>query len=63
MTRIITTYMAVLLLVSLGFFGVGAVASAQELRAPIQPPPFALQKLYEAQRTANPAATAAPDCR
>jgi hypothetical protein len=28
MAKIITTYIAVLLLVSLGFFGVGAIASA-----------------------------------
>ena len=42
MARIITTYIVVLLLVSLGFFGVGAIASAKELRDPMQPPPFAL---------------------
>jgi hypothetical protein len=54
MTRIITTYIVVLLLVSLGFFGVGAIASAGELRDPMQPPPFALQKYREAKSAANP---------
>jgi hypothetical protein len=32
MTRIITTYIFVLMLVSLGFFGVGTIATAQEAR-------------------------------
>jgi hypothetical protein len=41
-------------LVSLGFFGVGALASAQELRDPMQPPPLALQKYREAKWAANP---------
>jgi hypothetical protein len=54
MARIITTYILVLLLVSLGFFGVGAVASAQEIRDPMQPPPFALQKYREARLAAEP---------
>jgi hypothetical protein len=54
MARIVTTYIAVLLLVSLGFFGVGAIASAQELHDPMQPPPLALQKFSEARRAANP---------
>jgi hypothetical protein len=49
MAQIITTYLLVVLLVSLGFFGVGALASAQELRDPMQPPPFALQKYREAR--------------
>jgi len=49
MSQIITTYLVVILLVSLGFFGVGALASAQELRDPMQPPPFALQKFREAK--------------
>jgi hypothetical protein len=48
MAQIITTYLLVILLVSLGFFGVGALVSAQELRDPLQPPPFALQKYREA---------------
>jgi len=48
MAQIITRYLVVILLVSLGFFGVGALASAQELRDPVQPPPpFAVQKFRE----------------
>ncbi len=54
MAQIITTYLVVVLLVSLGFFGVGALASAQEPRDPMQPPPFALQKFREAKWAANP---------
>jgi hypothetical protein len=62
MAQIITTYLLVVLLVSLGFFGVGALASAQELRDPMQPPPLALQKYREAKWAANPrpARTAKP---
>ena len=44
MLRIISTYIAVVVLLSLGFFGVGTMAKAAELRDPMQPPPFALQK-------------------
>ena len=48
MTQIITRYLVAILLVSLGFFGVGALASAQELRDPMQPsPPLAVQKFRE----------------
>jgi hypothetical protein len=54
MTQIITTYLIVVLLVSLGFFGVGALASAQPLIDPMQPPPYALQKMREAKRVASP---------
>ena len=54
MAQIITTYLLVILFVSLGFFGVGALASAQELRDPMQPPPFALQKFREARWAAKP---------
>jgi len=54
MARIFTAYIVVLLLVSLGFFGVGAIASAAEIRDPMQPPPFALQKMREARWAANP---------
>lgn len=54
MTKMITTYLVVVLLVSLGFFGVGALASAVELRDPMQPPAFALEKYREAKRAANP---------
>jgi len=42
MRRIITTYFAVVLLLSLGFFGVGTLASAQQSgtadRAPVSVP-------------------------
>jgi hypothetical protein len=54
MAKIITRYLVVVLLVSLGFFGVGALASATELRDPMQPPPLALQKFREAEWAANP---------
>jgi hypothetical protein len=54
MRRIITTYFAVVLLLSLGFFGVGARASAQELRDPMQPPPAAQQKFNGARLAKNP---------
>ena len=54
MLRIVTTYLVVVILVSLGFFGVGAIASAQELRDPMQPPPFALQKLRLAKLAKKP---------
>ena len=54
MAQIITTYLLVILFVSLGFFGVGALATAQELRDPMQPPPFALKKYREAKWAANP---------
>ena len=49
MAQIITTYLVVILLVSLGFFGVGALASAQELRDPMQLPPFAVEKFRKAK--------------
>jgi hypothetical protein len=49
MAQIITTYLLVVLLVSLGFFSVGALASAQDLADPMQPPPFALQKFHQAR--------------
>jgi hypothetical protein len=49
MTQIITTYLVVILLVSLGFFGVGALASAQDLVDPVQSPAFASQKMREAK--------------
>ncbi len=54
MRRIITTYIFVVLLLSLGFFGVGAIASAAELRDPMQPPPFALQKFRQAKWANQP---------
>ncbi|MDH3220056.1 MAG: hypothetical protein OEO19_11050 [Gammaproteobacteria bacterium] len=56
MRRIIATYIVVVALLALGFFGFGALASAQEpeLRDPMQPPPFALQKFREARMASNP---------
>lgn len=54
MRQIIVTYIVLLLLLSLGFFGVGAIASARELRDPMQPPPFALQKFREAKLAGKP---------
>ena len=54
MARIITTYLLVVLLVSLGFFGVGALVSAQELIDPMQPSPFELEKFRQANGAANP---------
>jgi hypothetical protein len=54
MTRIITTYFFVLMLVSLGFFGVGTITSAQELRDPVQPPPFAPHEIRDAEPAARP---------
>ena len=58
MRRILTTYLVVVVLLSLGFFSVGAVASAQELRDPMQPPPFALRKFREARQAGKPKTTA-----
>jgi len=45
MTDMITTYLVAVLLVSLGFVGVGALASATELG---EPPAFALEQSREA---------------
>lgn len=49
MAQIVTRYLVAILLVSLGFFGVGALASAQELRAPMPPPALAAQEFREAK--------------
>lgn len=57
MKRIITTYIAVVLLITLGSFGFGAIVHAQELRDPMQPPPFALQKFRQAQWAKKTSAT------
>ncbi len=54
MAQIVTRYLVVILLVSLGFFGVGALASAQELRDLMQPPPLAMQNFREAKWAAKP---------
>jgi hypothetical protein len=47
MVQIVTRYLVVILLVSLGFFGVGALATAQELRDPMQSLPLAIQEFRE----------------
>lgn len=54
MARIMTVYIFVVLLLALGFLGIGSLASAAEFRDPMQPPPFALQKFREARWAANP---------
>ncbi len=54
MRSIVTTYIAVLLVLSIGFVGVGALATAEELRDPMQPPPFALKKFRQAEWAKNP---------
>ena len=54
MAQIVTRYLVVILLVSLGFFGVGALASAPELRDPMQSPPLAMQKFREAKWAVKP---------
>lgn len=59
MGRIVTTYLVVLVLLSLGFFGVGAIASAAELRDPMQPPPLAMRMLRKA-KLAGKAASVPP---
>jgi len=57
MLRIISTYIVVVILLSLGFFGVGTMAKAAELRDPMQPPPYALQKFRQAKWAGKPATT------
>ncbi len=56
MRRVLTTYLAVLVFLSLGFFGLGALASvgAAELRDPMQPPPLALRKMRQAVAAQQP---------
>ncbi len=46
MTQIITTYLAVILLVSAGFFGVGALASAEAPQDSMQSSPVTQQQPY-----------------
>jgi hypothetical protein len=46
MRQVITTYIAVVVLLALGFFGMGALAKADDLRDSMQLPAFALQKLH-----------------
>ncbi len=56
MRRVLTTYLGVLVFLSLCFFGLGAFASvaAAELRDPMQPPPLALRKMRQAVTTQQP---------
>ena len=56
MRRVLKTYLAVLVFLSLGFFGLGAIASvgAAELRDPMQPPPLALRKMRQALAAQQP---------
>ncbi|MBT8434145.1 MAG: hypothetical protein KJN95_05765 [Gammaproteobacteria bacterium] len=49
MQRILTTYILVIVLLSAGFAGVATMAKAAELRDPMQPPPYALQKFRQAK--------------
>ena len=57
MRQIVTTYLLVVVLLSIGFIGFGAIASAEELRDPMQPPPYALQKFREAKLAGKPKST------
>jgi hypothetical protein len=57
MRQIITSYVVVVALLALGFFGVGALAKGAELRDPMQPPAYALQKFRQAKWSAKPAVT------
>ena len=59
MRRMISLYLLVVVLLTLGVIGVSRIASAQELRDPMQPPPFALQKFRQA-RLANAPKTDKP---
>ena len=54
MRKIITTYVAVVLFITLGSLGFTALLQAQELRDPMQPPAFALQKFREAKWADQP---------
>lgn len=54
MRKVITTYVAVVIFITLGSFGFNALLHAQELRDPMQPPPFALQKFREAKWAKQP---------
>ena len=57
MRQIITSYVVVVALLAVGFFGVGALAKGAELRDPMQPPAYALKKFRQAKWSARPAAT------
>lgn len=62
MRRVVTTYLLVIVLLSIGFFGVGAL-SAQELRDPMRPPAFALEKYRQAKLGDQPPAPKASDAK
>ncbi len=49
MRRIVTNCLLAAILLSPGLIGAGAIATAQELRDPMQPPPYALRKFREAR--------------
>ena len=54
MRRMISLYLFVVVLLTLGVISVGRIASAQELRDPMQPPPFALLKFRQAKLAQEP---------
>ena len=54
MRRMISLYLLVVVLLTLGVIGVSRIASAQELLDPMQPPPFALQKFRQARLAQAP---------
>jgi len=53
MRQILSVYIMVVLLMILVFLSVGQIASAQELRDPMQPPALALRKFRAAKWTAD----------
>lgn len=59
MPRIDATYVALIVLMTPPLIGFGPLASAQELRDPMQPPPFAMQKFREAKWADKPPTTKA----
>ena len=63
MRQVITTYLVVVGLLALGVFGVGALAKAAELRDPMRPPAFALQKFRQAKLSGKPAPPAVSTSR
>ena len=54
MQRVLTAYLLVVALLSVGFSGIGTMAKAAELRDPMQPPPYALQKFRQAKWAGKP---------
>ena len=54
MAKLVTNYLFAVLLVSLGFFGVGAFATAAGPQDPLQSPSFSSQEHPEAGKAANP---------